>query len=267
MAACFQACDLLIEDLQPPEFLPSSRTETWPLEKSPLTACSHLPIKLIQMATVTALPERVQIEYRGYFAQPVFGVLSNPAALYANLLRHLGPFGATVGGLNINLAVLAQANVSCLLATGFVRLALDHLELFVRDVQNQAQVEELLTAVTRAIGDTDSSLKPIRHDVTMLSWSRMKDEPFSSYIRRFVMKPESLTAAKSRVGFVEVGTDGGFVRSIELEEAADIREDVFLSSVIHLSGDPNPGELVEMFRQQLSDQLSAIELDVQFIEK
>jgi hypothetical protein len=221
----------------------------------------------MDMATVAALPERVQIEYRGYFAEPVFGVLANPAGLYANLLRHLRPFGATVGGLTINLAVLAQANVSCLFASGFVRVVLDHLELFVRDLQSQSQFEEILTAAVEAMRETDASLKPVQHDVTMLSWLRMKDETFTSYVRRFVTKPERLMASKPRVGFVEVGTDGRFMRSIDLEEAADIREGMFFRTRIQLSGDATPNDLVHMFRQQLSDQLSAIELDVQFAEK
>lgn len=215
------------------------------------------------MSKVTAESERVQTQYRGYFAEPVFAVLGNPAKLYTNLLRHLASFGATISGLNINLSVLAQANVSCYLSSGFIRVSVDHLEVYLPDVDSQKQVEQVLSHTFAVMLETDESLRPIRHGVTLQAWARLKEEPFSSYIRRFVTTPAEVTRWKPTVEFVELGEDGTTIGSIRLEEAAHIPEGLFVRSTLNLgSGAPRVDELVTAFTDRLRGQLKAVDLDL-----
>ena len=216
----------------------------------------------ILMSIVVADPDRFQLQYRGFFAEPVFSVLGNPARLYTNLLRYMGPFGATAGGLNVNLAVLAQANVSCLFSFGYVRVALDNVELFMREVQSQKQIQQVLNQVLTAMHETDGALQPVRHEATLLAWARLKEELFSSYIRRFVTIPAGM--ANPDVEFVEVGGDGTRIGTIRLEEAADIREGLFFRSTMNLGSTvpSSADKLVPEFVRRLKSQLSLMNLDV-----
>ncbi len=43
------------------------------------------------MKFVVAEPEQLQLRYVGYFKEPVFHVLGNPAPLYQTLLRRFRP--------------------------------------------------------------------------------------------------------------------------------------------------------------------------------
>ena len=53
--------------------------------------------------------------YFGAFAEPAFALLGNPADFYTNLLRHLGPFGASLSSLSIETSSPAHAQVSCVI--------------------------------------------------------------------------------------------------------------------------------------------------------
>ena len=216
------------------------------------------------MSRVTAESERVQAQYRGYFAEPVFAVLGNPANLYSNLLRHLAPFGVKVSNLSINLSVLAQANVSCFLSpTGIVRVWIDHLEVYLPDVSSQKQVEQILTHAFAVMLETDESLLPMRHEATLHAWARLKEEPFSSYIRRFIKAPDDSARWKPSVEFVQVGEGSVPIGSVRLEEATHIPEGLFVRSTVNLgSGAPRADELISAFTDKLGAQLKAVDLDL-----
>jgi len=213
-----------------------------------------------------AEPERVQVLYRGSFREPVFGVLGNPAKLYANLLRHLAPFGADVRSLSINLSVLAEANVNCHLPSvkfGSVRVSLDHLEVLLPDAESQRQVGQVLDHAWSVMSETDESLRPVRHAVTLFVWARLKDEVFSSYIRKFVMTPPNDAGWKAAVEFRETADNGANVGVVHLEEAANIPEGLFLRSVVDLGAAiPETRELVPRFMQRFSAQLKGLDLEL-----
>ncbi len=218
------------------------------------------------MTIVTAEPERVQIQYTGSFPEPVFGVLGNPAKLYANLLRHLAPFGADVRSLSINLSVLAEANVSCLLSSagfGSVRVWLDHLEVLLPNAESRRQVEQVIDHAWSVMLETDESLRPVRHAITLFVWARFKDETFSSYIRKFVTTPPNDTRWKAVVEFRETAENGANIGSVHLEEAATIPEGLFLRSVVDLGAAvPEMRELVPRFMERLSAQLKSLDLEL-----
>ena len=65
------------------------------------------------MSTVVANAEKVQVQYVGYFREPVFRVLERPGSLCECLLRHFSVYGADIRSLSINVSVLAEANVAC----------------------------------------------------------------------------------------------------------------------------------------------------------
>ncbi len=216
---------------------------------------------------ITANPERINVQYTGHFAEPIFGVLGNPAKLYTNLLRRLEPFGANVGGLSINLAVLAQANVSCLLPNGrgFLRVSIDRLELFVQGVQTQAEFGQLLDRTLSAMSDTDDSLRPVRHVMTLEVWARLKDQVFSSYVRGFVTVPPSVRW-NAGVRFTEKAEGGLNIGSVVLDEAEGIPEGLYLRSVVDLgSTDPHVAELMTRFLDRLGSQLDPLGLDLPLV--
>lgn len=215
------------------------------------------------MSIVVAEPARVDVEYTGNFAEPVFSVLGNPANLYTNLLRRLAPFGANARGLNIYLAVLDQANVSCLLASGVVRVWLDRLVVSALNVQTQRDIEQIVKNAWAAMSDTDESLRPIRHTVTLSTWSRLKDESFSSYIQRFVKTPPTLAGWKAAVEFREVGEDAASAGSVHLSEAVNIPEGLFLRAVVDLGpGVPRMDEFMSAFMDRLGAQLKSLDLEL-----
>ena len=215
------------------------------------------------MAKVTGEAERVQAQYRGYFAEPIFAILGNPARLYTNLLRFLAPVGATTSGLNISLSVLAQANVTCYLSGGIVRVWIDHLEVSVPDVASQKQFEDLLARALAAVLETDESLRPVKHEAILDAWTRLKEEPFSAYVRRFVTPPNSGERWRPSIEFTQLGEGGTSMGSVRLEEAAHIPEGLFVRSTVNLgSGAPRADELVSGFVERLRAQLDVVDLEL-----
>jgi hypothetical protein len=209
----------------------------------------------------TARIERSQVQYRGRFAEPVFSVLGNPASLYASLLRHLRQFGASVGGLSINVDVLAEANVACLLSMGIVRVRLDHVEVFLKEVPSETQIKGILAATFAAMSDTHESLHPIRHEATFAMWATI-DEGFSTYIRKLITVPSGFVRAKPSVDIVEFGDSGEPVGSVRMEEATGIPDGLYLRSSIELgAAAADANQLYSMFRTKMLAQLKALGLD------
>ena len=214
------------------------------------------------MSIISAIPDRVQAQYLGRFREPAFGVLANPAGLYSNLVGHLRRFGASVNSLSVNLAVVSQASVVCHLDVGMVRVSLEQLEVFVRDVESESQISELLTAALRAMSETDTALVPVRHEATILTWARLEPESFSSYIRRFVTVPSGMTTrVKPTVEFVEYGESGTVVAALRMEEAATIPEGLYVRLSLDLgSGSADAARLLSEFTQKVDSQLNTLDL-------
>ena len=214
------------------------------------------------MSIVLVKPELVQVQYTLDFEEPVFAVFGNPANLYTNFLRHLGPFGATLKDLRIDLSDLAQANAGCLVGSGHVRVWVDHLEVFLRDVQSQKDVKQFIESAWAVMSATDKTFRPARQSVALSAWART-DEAFSTYVRRFVTTPRDADGWKPSVEFSEVDEDGKTISSVRLEEAASIPGGLFVRSV--LTWGPialRIDELLEAFDARLRAQLARLDLEL-----
>ena len=214
------------------------------------------------MSIVLVKPERVQVEYTLDFEEPAFALLGNPANLYTNFLRHLGPFGATLKDLRTDLSILAQANVGCLVPSGHVRVWVDHLEVFLRDVQSQEDVKRLIESAWAVMSATDKTFRPAGQSVALSALART-DEAFSTYVRRFVATPRDADGWKPSVQFNEVNEDGKTISSVGLEEAASIPGGLFVRSV--LTWGPialRIDELFEAFDTRLREQLALLGLEL-----
>ena len=55
----------------------------------------------LPMSTVVARAEKVQVQYVGYFREPVFPVLERPGRLCQSLLRCFSVYGADIQSLRI----------------------------------------------------------------------------------------------------------------------------------------------------------------------
>lgn len=209
---------------------------------------------------VIAQPEKIQVQYHGYFAEPAFAVLGNPATLYTHLLRQLRAFGATVDSLNINLAVLGDANVTCALGPmGIVRVWINRLEVLMSNAQSEKDFTQVLTAAWSVLEDTDPSLRPVRHDIALATWSRLQGEVYSTFIQRFVNAPQT-DATSGKPTIILRSTAGN---SVLIDEAASISEGLFLRSTLHLGvGEPNLDRLMTTFRELFGDQLKALGLEM-----
>ena len=215
------------------------------------------------MNTVLAEPRRVDIRYNGWFAEPVFRVLGNPADLYGSFLRHLAPYGATLDGLITDFAVLARTNVGCHLTSGTIRVWVDRLEVWLRDVHNQKEAERLIQAFWRATAEVDESLHPISHVLELEASLQLKNETFSSYIQRFIKVPQNLSDWRTAIRFSNSSEGATSTESIFLEKAADIPEGLFLHSRVHIAdADLTPDRPFEIFWKRFRSQFRAITLDV-----
>jgi hypothetical protein len=61
---------------------------------------------------LTLKPLRSNVHYRGNFKENAWGTADRTSPLYRSMLKHLGPFGATLQSFKIDTASLADANVS-----------------------------------------------------------------------------------------------------------------------------------------------------------
>jgi hypothetical protein len=124
--------------------------------------------------------------YAGAFAEPAFALLGNPADLYTNLLRHLGPFGASIHSLTIAMGSPAEAHVSCVI-NEFLRVRVKASGVEVDVLLSEVGVEgahRFVNAAWLAIRSTDSSLKPVTQTLTFQFWGRVQGETFQELGRR-----------------------------------------------------------------------------------
>lgn len=213
------------------------------------------------MDAVAARVDQIQLRYAGYFHEPVFHLLGNPALLYRNLLLCLRPYGADIQGLQINLAALADAHVSCFLPSmGIVRVSLDHVEVFVSPVRDRSHVEGIIEAAWHALAQTDSSISLPTHEGTLSAWLQLRNQDFESYIGRFVDAPAP--DWKPAVQFSHIGES--YRSSILLEESDRVPGGLFARSVVRLDGaKPVMAEILPTYVGQLQSQLQAVDLKLE----
>lgn len=212
------------------------------------------------MGRVIAEPEHVQLHYRGAFSRPAFSVFGQPTGLYANLFEGLKPVGATLSGLSVNVAVLAETNVSCSITGGTVRVWLDHVEVWLNDVRSRTHAETVLRLTLQAIEGTAGELVPVRHFIRLACWSKLRDEIFSRYISRFIAVPTDAKLGKPSIQFTDRSGD-----TVHLAEAATIPEGLFFRSEVGLAPTGLGFEdLTSAFWNRVREQMSAFDLEIAF---
>ena len=124
--------------------------------------------------------------YFGAFAEPAFALLGNPADLYTNLLRHLGPFGASLSSLSIDISSPAHAHVACVI-NEFLSVRIKVTGVEVNVLVSEVGVEgahRFVNAAWLAVRSTDSSLKPVSQTLTFQFWGRVEGETYQEMGRR-----------------------------------------------------------------------------------
>ena len=118
--------------------------------------------------------------YMGLFDEPAFAMLGNPAELFANLLRHLRPFGATVESLSVDTSTLAGAYVSCVINPDtVVRARVLGLEVFAKPstLGTNASIA-LAEAAGAAISATALAKPVVRQELTLNVWGSIEGQTY-----------------------------------------------------------------------------------------
>ena len=211
------------------------------------------------MSTVVANAEKVQVQYVGYFREPVFRVLERPGSLCESLLRHFSVYGADIRSLSINVSVLAEANVACHLSSVVVRVWLDRLEVFLSNVQDLKSVAGFIETGWSTMADVGPSLVTTKHEITLAAWAKLENEDFRSYVSRFATTPGPDWIPTVR--FEKVGQKR--LNSLLLEESDRVPGGLFVKSVVGI--DPAPpaeAQVMPKYLDQLKAQLDAVNLDL-----
>ena len=211
------------------------------------------------MSTVVANTEQVQVQYVGYFREPVFRVLEQPGSLCESLLRHFSVYGADIRSLSINVSVLAEANVACHLSSVVVRVWLDRLEVFLSNVQDLKSVAGFIETGWSTMADVGPSLVTTKHEITLAAWAKLENEDFRSYVSRFATTPGPDWIPTVR--FEKVGQKR--LSSLLLEESNRVPGGLFVKSVVGI--DPAPpaeAQIMPKYLDQLKAQLDAVNLDL-----
>jgi hypothetical protein len=199
---------------------------------------------------------RSRVQYIGHFREPAFAMLGNPAPLYTAIIERLRPFGAKVSSLSINLAVLAEANVACILDFGFVRVWLDRLEIVLGEAQSAEDMGQILKACWQVLEDTDPRFLPVSHDVVVNAWGKFEDVVYAQYISQFVTTPSSLSTWAPEVK-LNSGTS-----SFHVAESAESPGGLYFQLRTSLTEPTkDPGTFIDALGSRLQELLRAFDLD------
>ena len=157
--------------------------------------------------------------YVATFAEPAFALLGNPADLYTNLLRHLGPFGASINSLAIDVSSPAHAHVSCVI-NEFLSVRVKATGVEVNVLLSEVGVEgahRFVNAAWLAIRSADSSLKPVTQTLTFQFWGRVDGETYQELGRRLARPVAG--QAPSKVHWPM--PSGGAAGALEIAETAN----------------------------------------------
>ena len=148
--------------------------------------------------------------YFGAFAEPAFALLGNPADLYANLLRHLGPFGASINSLSLDASSPAHAHVACVI-NEFLSVRIKVTGVEVNVLVSEVGVEgahRFVNAVWLAVRSTDASLKPATQTLTFQFWGHVEGETYQEIGRRLAQPIGGQAPSEIRWAIPAGGAEG-----------------------------------------------------------
>lgn len=154
---------------------------------------------------LTLKPLRSEAHYRGNFKENAWGLLAAPMPLYRGMLKHLGPFGATLQSLRIETASLADAQVSCTLLdlNTAIRVRLDRVEYDcwkLHEVGAEA-AQQVLRAMWAAIHEADDLIQLSTHTVDLNIVAEIVGSTSARLLSRYVRIPDALGTMDAGVAF------------------------------------------------------------------
>jgi hypothetical protein len=167
--------------------------------------------------------------YVATFAEPAFALLGNPSELYTNLLRHLGPFGASIDSLSLDASSPAVAHVSCVI-NEFLSVRVKATGVEVNVLLSEVGVEgahRFVNAAWLAVRSTDSSLKPATQTLTFQFWGRVEGESYQEIGRRLAHPLGGQAPSAVRWPM----PSGGAAGAIEIAEPANDSGGLFTRAV------------------------------------
>jgi hypothetical protein len=162
----------------------------------------------------------------GSFEEAAFALLGNPAPLYTELLRRLGPYGATVKSLNMDVGSLESAHVACQLSEATVRVRLMGLEVVFNAFEATATHDSIIESAWSAIQSADSKIRLQQHDFTVGLWAAV-DGGYALLVRDLVrpINNSSLVSAPTRAAWdLKIGEVHA---TIGVDEATDQKDNLF----------------------------------------
>jgi hypothetical protein len=148
------------------------------------------------MDKILLQPVRSEVQYQGRFENFIFGLLTSPAPLYQNLLKHTGKYGATLHGITYVAPPLADANVSCFLPefSANIQIRLDRLEInFLRFHEVGGELaQQILLESWAALQEVDASILVAEHAVGITVYTQIQEASYDQLIERYVMIPQGL---------------------------------------------------------------------------
>jgi hypothetical protein len=196
--------------------------------------------------------------YAGAFAEPAFTLLGNPAELYTNLLRHLGPFGASINSLSVEASSPARAQVACVI-NEFLSVQIKATGVEVNVLLSEVGVEgahRFVNAAWLAVRSTDSSLKPATQTLTFQFWGRVEGETYQEIGKRLAHPVGGQAASEIRWPMPAAGAAG----SLSIAETANESGGLFLRAVTSF-GSESLEEIAPRVRVLLRGWLAELGID------
>lgn len=178
------------------------------------------------MATTVSIKSAVRTQIIT-FAEPAFALLGHPTPLYAELLRKLGPFGADVSTLSLDVSSLEAAHVACQLPGATIRVRLTGIEVVFDSFFATKENDSLLDATWNAVHVADESLNIRAYDINRALWGAIEGG-FAHFAGNHIRTIESgaVSSFPKRAAWdVKIGDTPG---SLAIEESSRIPGDIFL---------------------------------------
>lgn len=219
---------------------------------------------------VTLRQLRSDVLYRGNYKENAWGLFVEPVLLYRCMLKHLGPFGATLQGLRVETAELASSNVRCHLPDldTDIRVRLDCVEYACRSLhQVGAEVaQKVLRAVWAAIHEADESIQPGAQTVDLNLVAKVAGSTSAQLLSRYVRIPEALGTMDAGVAFYAppITSDDETWVNLVLDRVFKEEDQILIRTTVGFTASTVPVEsIAQTVEGQLARVLEAIGLRLQ----
>jgi len=213
--------------------------------------------------------ERSELNAQLAFAEPLWPIANNVAALYSGLLAHMGEFGVTshamradngdgsLGGFNINFWMLQYGAI--------VRIRLDGIEVNVPNFSvDVGQLERALLALDLSLREAQNNLSYSNFTLTVGMHGRAEGVDSKQFLERFTGKaPQGLgSLVGSGAIFYFEGPPPITVLSVSADLSATVAGGIFVKVHSVFDGSMKMDALRRVAEPQLEQSIKALGLDV-----